>query len=311
MTIYVRLMGGLGNQLFQVAAAMSLVDTKNEKIVLLEPYKNRRIKLDEKWFSPLISDGSIQTREKRFYRLENYILKRRLSEGKKRNWVEYFVQALVELSMTWAFHERVHLLTPKSLGFEEFKKESKSIYLNGYFQTYRYVVDKPKIVETLRDCLNHLRCHTAEANVRMIQKSVFNIALHIRLGDYLLNPQFGNLDEKFFENSLQWFLDKKINAPIYLYSDDVQQAMKVVNFLPTPPVVLDECKHGAICALWQMTHHTNFILSNSTFGWWAAFFSLSEEKAIHVPSPWFKTLREPNDLCPESWKKITSIWHDD
>jgi hypothetical protein len=38
----------------------------------------------------------------------------------------------------------------------------------------------------------------------------------------------------------------------------------------------------------------SFVISNSSFGWWAAWLSTSANKSIVVPSPWFTTPYRPN-----------------
>jgi len=49
---------------------------------------------------------------------------------------------------------------------------------------------------------------------------------------------------------------------------------------------------------------TGYVLSNSTFGWWAAYLARMEPKVVVVPDPWFKKIDEPLGLIPIGWTRI-------
>jgi hypothetical protein len=48
----------------------------------------------------------------------------------------------------------------------------------------------------------------------------------------------------------------------------------------------------------------DYIISNSTFSWWAAAMTLNQNARVCVPNPWFKALEPPSDMIPKEWIKI-------
>ena len=50
----------------------------------------------------------------------------------------------------------------------------------------------------------------------------------------------------------------------------------------------------------------NFIISNSTYSWWAAFLSLGSNPKVYAPVPWFHDLEVPVGLIPTNWIAVKS-----
>ena len=51
----------------------------------------------------------------------------------------------------------------------------------------------------------------------------------------------------------------------------------------------------------------DFIVSNSTFGWWGAWLGTGEGKRVILPSPWYGpglSHISVDDLYPDGWEKI-------
>jgi len=48
------------------------------------------------------------------------------------------------------------------------------------------------------------------------------------------------------------------------------------------------------------------IIANSTFSWWGAYFNANPQKIVCYPSIWFgpSVAHDIRDLCPESWAKV-------
>jgi hypothetical protein len=276
------LQGGLGNQLFIYYAAVShsIVhgnEVEFETSALKTAQTKRELSLDD--FALPVQCVRVQARMPRTQKILTKLLPN-LYHGKK-----YF--EFVET------------------GFNEDFLSSTNENISGYFQSWRYVEmvlshfpDKPlKVLEPSVWASNL----ADEARVKK------PIACHIRRGDYVnLSSDVGMLDYQFYQNAVQVLRNLGASGPVWIFSDSpdqiddrfVQEVSGIVirephNSKPTDVFhVLQSCD--------------SFIISNSTFSWWAAFVS----KSIRViaPNPWFRSLSEPIDLIPDDWYKQQSEW---
>jgi hypothetical protein len=53
-----------------------------------------------------------------------------------------------------------------------------------------------------------------------------------------------------------------------------------------------------------MRHFSAYIISNSTFAWWAAFLRENQGAPVYAPDPWFQGMASPNKLIPEDWTRV-------
>ena len=55
-----------------------------------------------------------------------------------------------------------------------------------------------------------------------------------------------------------------------------------------------------------MTKAKYFILSNSTFSWWAAFLGNKKDKFIVLPEFWFNNIKTNSEVIFKKWNYIIS-----
>ena len=134
------------------------------------------------------------------------------------------------------------------------------------------------------------------------------IGLHIRLGDYTLpvnQRKLGLPDPSFYRRAIDEVTGVLGRAlPIVLFSDSPQEAR---DLLATVGI-----GHGAVLgpsdtgseaeALWLLSQASAVVVSNSTFGWWGAYWGGSD-RPVACPAPWHDRVNSQALIDP-TWIQI-------
>lgn len=191
---------------------------------------------------------------------------------------------------------------------------NNDIMIHGYFQSYKYFEDNYTTICRLiglgkmKDELLHKLDFTNEYLDNCI-------SMHFRLGDYKNLQHFHPITSyRYYEKSLEYFTKKyPSNEFTILYfceDDDIETVLETINkLIDTFPLytfirgknILDDWEQ---MLLMSCCHHN--IIANSSFSWWAAYFNFHTDKTICYPSLWFASSSniDTRDLCPTSWIKI-------
>jgi len=285
------IVGGLGNQLFCYSAGYYL-SQRNES------------QLELRLFSGMNSTRRDQT-----------LLPQLNLPGKFKQVGKNPIKELLHSSLMYKFLSSTCLdvnlqkrVVSKSLGYDrELEQTTGSVYLQGYFQTWRYAQHSRELI------LNALKSNVilSDYGASLIDtlNSEQSFIVHIRLGDYKKeeNSYFGILSPNYYENLLS--KHNPAGMKVFVFSDDIEFAQsQYATSFPSNAVWVDiERKLSTLETLYIMLHGCSFAIANSTFSWWAAF--LSEKKQLVVaPSKWFKEHEDPIDLIPINWVQEESIW---
>jgi hypothetical protein len=173
---------------------------------------------------------------------------------------------------------------------------------NGYFQSDKYFLNF--------DIKNEFKLKLKLLDeVREKYSSLFNkptIALHYRLGGdrVLENMQHyhKNVSKDFYLNALDIICKNNISKyNILLFSDNLEQAKKILNNIDLIEINNDNdnIKDFALMSLCDYN-----ILGNSTFSWWSAYLNQNNVLTIAPKSEWFGQGYKHfdlQDLFPKNW----------
>ncbi len=113
-------------------------------------------------------------------------------------------------------------------------------------------------------------------------------AIHVRLGDYLTNGKGCHLPlaEGYYRNVIDRILEEGRASHFYVFSDRIEQ---VRGWFEGRPVTFMAGYEGqnAFSDLHLLSRFPTMILSASTFAWWAAVFSGTGTR-VYYPSPWVR-----------------------
>lgn len=279
--IYVKLMGGHSNQMFQYAIARSLSLRHNVPFVM-----------DDTWFS-----ATAEVDTPRVYELGVY------------NIIEKFAHP----GLTFKIKQKLGLAQRYSEQGFKFSSEifdsKEDVYLTGFFQTEKYFKDIRAVL--LKDFTH--KSKPVGNNAKLLKEILANkdsVSLHVRRGDYVTNKDaaafHGLKDLDYYKAALK-IIKKKVKSPtLYVISNDPAWCKENLK-LDAPMVFVDnndDVTGGAEdMRLMRACRHN--IMANSSFSWWGAWLNENPEKIIVAPKQWFQDKSiDTSDLLPDEWIKL-------
>lgn len=181
--------------------------------------------------------------------------------------------------------------------------------LIGYFQSWRY----------FSDCEDDLRTQISRAAPRSswFEETAHSLAsigqwtaVHIRRGDYTLkrNSTFhGLLGPAYYQSAVDEVRRHIPNGPLVVFSDEPSCASSVLHWLPDDVIVVRpvELNHPMESVM-LMAGASAIITANSSFSWWGAWLA-GPHVPVVCPATWFKGARyDEADLRPPSWTTVPS-----
>ncbi len=294
------LFGGLGNQLFQLKAA---IEKSNGAPVILD--------------ASLLTQSQIENAELIDFKLPSNVypvfttaptfLNRRilnlcirLSTRTSRNSMISLCIGALRQMLTAVLRLRLggSWFINRGVGEDSRIARANSSKYLGYFQfASRDYLGNPSIFD-----LELINKSQEFENLKIKIENKRNLILQVRMGYYLTEDKFGHLENEYFETQLRAALDYTKFDAIYLFSDNPELAVdRFPASLRARIELLDSQNLKSSEVLELMRYGTYYIISNSTFGWWGAFLSYFPNPRVIVPNPWFSLMQTPENLIPSSW----------
>jgi len=183
------------------------------------------------------------------------------------------------------------------------------IYLEGYWQSEDYF-DRNK--NEIRDSLKYpSKLDPKNELAREDLYSKNTISVHIRRGDYVMNPvylkRYGICSLQYYKEAIQYMTDKVSHPKICVFTDDPEW-VKDNLVLPASYSLVDWNRGpDSWKDLVLMTSCKYHIIANSTFSWWGAWLGETEDSIIIAPKQWYAD-NELNELkkniVPERWIRL-------
>lgn len=262
--IYLRLAGGLGNQIFQLAAALSVSKANKEKIVLysksLKKYKvSRDFKLSFLGFSDF---KKIKSKHK-------IILKFRLGK-----FLSLFSNSFI---------------SDQNFLLRNFKK---TVFLDGYFHD----------IKKVNSGMLNLKKRYSKINIKNILDKLNlkidfenDVAVHVRRGDYNSEKNrkiYKYLGYEYYKTSLE----KMDYRNVYIFCTE-----QIDFILDNNQVEMYNYNLNDVEDFMLMSKFKKIIISNSTFAFCSAFFSQYNDKFVVAPKEYYVDKKQ-NKLWLENYK---------
>ena len=297
--IVVKLMGGLGNQMFQYAFAKNL-SIKN----------NVPLKID---LSFLLDRSPKENFIFRDFDLDIFninfevVQENEIENGSLFNASKGFLSSLFSKKKSL---EDVKLMEDHFYFEEKNIKEDKDIYLEGYWQCEKYFHENETIIR--KDFSFKYPLSVAESELNDLVSKVGSVCVNFRRTDFLdlknSAETHGVVDYDYYIKAID-LIAKRIKSPhFFIFSDDIEWCKENVKITYPITFVEHSFKGEKFSSYLQlMKNCKHFIIPNSTFAWWAAWLSESKDKIVIAPNNWFKdpTLQsQTSDIIPSNWIKL-------
>lgn len=133
-----------------------------------------------------------------------------------------------------------------------------------------------------------------------------SVCVTIRRGDYVTDKNnFHNFyicDKKYFDQAISIIKEKLENPTFFFFSDDIEWAKENISV---------DCPHyyeSGVDPVWEkirlMYSCKHFIISNSTFSWWAQYLSRNPNKIVVSPNRWFANKQWKFNLISDDFIKV-------
>lgn len=286
--VTVAIFGGLGNQMFQYALGRTLAQRNQCRLQLdLRHYDQNRA------FRYGLGD----------FKINAVIGTERTLPPTRSDRLKY---------LRWRYFSKKHrMIREQSLSFDASILDLQgSLYLRGYWQSQRYFAE---IADTIRQEFELVDV-PSQQNAEMLAqiRSSSSIALHVRRGDYVSNPNcnkfHGTCSPDYYERAVEQICQQVPgDHRVYVFSDDWHWAKENVHTRCPMVFVHHNDSFAAHEDLRLMSACAHQVISNSTFSWWAAWLNSNQQKRIIAPSQWFADAKaKAGDIVPTEWQRLSS-----
>lgn len=274
------LMGGLGNQLFQIFATIAYGYKSNNQFRFLgvETLGGGHTTVRHTYWNTLLS------------KMQPFLIN--------------------EIPQVRVFREDGFPYNELPVG--DMKQADVLIY--GYFQSYKYFQGQFDMICRVIGIEKTMEALTTKLNVESAHFDNI-ISMHFRIGDYKKIQYFHPLATyEYYDRSLQHFKTthptEEFTVLYFCEDEDIADVMAIVDRLvskyPEYKFIRDEnaLADWEQLVLMSCCHHN--IIANSSFSWWGAYFNPHKDKVVCYPSAWFghAANNDTRDLCPPEWVMV-------
>lgn len=288
----IRILGGLGNQMFQYALAVAIWENCPDKEVYID--------------ASCMNGYSLHNG----YELDR-IFKTQLRQASW--WKLLKVAYPLPHFRLWQFgshflpQRRSMVTESKYMDFiPDLTTKKESLLIEGYWQTERYF---SSCREALLNAFKFPEFENGSKNDRIARRlcRCESLSLHIRRGDYLkIANTSGICTVDYYEKAMATVIEKKNPQLILVFSDDPRWCEdNLKNLLHSIDAVFVDWNkgHESYRDMQLMSLCSHNIIANSSFSWWGAWLNQNPDKVVIAPSRWMNGPGWPN-IIPNSWTKI-------
>lgn len=289
--IIANLIGGLGNQMFQYAAARALSIRKNTPLFLditsFEAYNlHQGFELNRvfKTQAQIATDPNT---------IKNVL-----------GWksARLIRRALQRTELAW-LRSNNFIIEPSFEYWDGIERASENCYLMGYWQSEKYFHDVEKLIRDDFSFKPELSDINHELSQKIVQST--SVSLHVRRGDYISNEKnksiYSSCSLEYYQSAIA-YISQKVKDPVFfIFSDDIEWTRNNLVIPFNHSYVSHNQAAESYNDMRLMSLCKHHVIANSSFSWWGAWLNRSADKIVIAPQKWFANDNNTKDLTPSSW----------
>jgi Glycosyl transferase family 11 len=290
--IYVRISGGLGNQLFQFAAGYALAKRSGQALKFdltqyNEAHPFRTFGLDR--IGALISKAN-ETELRRFWP----------RAGKPAVFAAHHPRVAQALCRIIAPGKRMPIFERSEVFVPEVWHAKALVYLSGVWSSERY----------FEDCSSDIRriFNAALTPPQGAPMHGTRVAVHVRLTDFKAGNKTakyrGSCDASYYRKAMAFFHDRFSDVQFQVFSDDIAGARRLLAGMGQV-IFMETQTNSAWDDLSAMAGCDHNIIANSSYSWWTAWLNPNPKKIVIAPRQWFSRVYQRQNDCidvvPPGW----------
>ena len=291
--IIVKLIGGLGNQMFQYAAGCALAnlhktELKLDKSLLEIDPKGAYTKRDPELGIFSLATAFATKEESELF----------LTNANSKVYREAYRR------FPFIF-KKLYIAENSKSYLKNFKKYGPNAYLDGFWQSEKYFEEVSDLIHKDFTFKNEPN----EANREILEKIKNSkaVSLHVRRGDYISdknnNSVHGTCSIEYYKQAVELLSKTSANLELFIFSDDIDWCKNNLNFNVPVHYVNHNKGKQSFEDMRLMSACKHNIIANSSFSWWGAWLNKNEKKQVISPKHWFRNESNP-DIYPKNWIQL-------
>jgi len=288
--VIVRLSGGLGNQMFQYAAARALAWAREQPLTLdVSGFEtdsfHRQFEL-ARVFDCAVTVASAADLRK--------VLGWQASDAVRR--------ALLQPALA-CLRSDAYVVEPHFRHWRGLEHVPDDCYLCGYWQSEKYFA---AAAATLRADFRFRQRPGAHDSAILERIAATNaVSVHLRRGDFAadatVKAKHGLCPPDYYHAASRYVAERVAQPHFFVFSDDIDWAKD--NFQLEFPCSFIDHNRGADSSndMRLMSACRHHICANSSFSWWGAWLNPKPDKIVIAPRRWFAGEIDASDLIPGGW----------
>lgn len=289
--VIVRVMGGLGNQLFQLAFGLAKAKQMNGQLWL-----------DASHYRDCTDHTGFEL--DKIFPANRILYEDQRPHFKVRGWRAKLINYAGGLGAI-----RPLTCRERFTGFDEYAFRSRARYFTGYWQSQRYWQSISSQVYAEISRLLDEQAVVEQSDIKMISETNA-VAVHIRLGDYYANAEamavHGVDLERYYLNAIESICGREQrHYKFFVFSDDPEPLAHFKSITLDNVQVYGGRTSSPYTDLYLMSRAPALVIANSTFSWWAGFLSAGR---VYSPSLWLNNCSDlPPDIYPKLWHIVSAV----